>query len=94
MGHRHKVRQVISTFAFCEGWSLDDAIKKVMHTTDYPKDAQRDVEGVYKILERDPDRYSVGCSDGNNRGIFINEDLLKSLCQRYGIKLDDGVLTV
>jgi hypothetical protein len=65
-GNRHLVRQVIATYAFHEGWPLQDAVQKAMHTTDDPKKAERDVEGVYKVLERDSDRYSVGCGEGSH----------------------------
>lgn len=46
LGHRHQVRQVISIYAFHEGWSVEDTIQKVLHTTDEPKKAERDVEGI------------------------------------------------
>lgn len=62
LGHRHQVRQVLGIYAFHEGWDLKDTIQKVMHTTDDPKKAERDIEGIYKVLERDPERYSVGCN--------------------------------
>jgi len=65
LGNRHLVRQVISTYAFHEGWAVEDTIQKVMHTTDEPKKAESDVRGVYQVLERDPERYSVGCDEGS-----------------------------
>jgi hypothetical protein len=33
-------------------------------------------------------------SSGSARGIYINEELLNRLCQRYGIQTNSGVLTV
>jgi hypothetical protein len=70
MGARHTVRLVLATYFFHEGLSIEDAIKGVMHTTDDPKKAESDVRNIYKVLERDPERYSVGCTD---------ETLLRSL---------------
>ena len=75
LGHRHQVRQILSTFAFHEGWPFQDAIQKIMHTTDDPKKAERDVEGVYKVLERDPDRYSVGCGEGSDLRALVDEGI-------------------
>ncbi len=66
MGYRHQVRVNLGIFAFHEGWDLDDTIQKVMHTTDEPKKAERDIRGVYSTLLRDPERYSVGCGEGSS----------------------------
>jgi len=77
LGHRHLVRQIISTYAFHEGWTVEDTIQKVMHTTDDPKKAERDVRGVFQILERDPDRYSVGCDKGSNLRTLIDAGIAK-----------------
>jgi hypothetical protein len=33
-------------------------------------------------------------NSGDARGIYIDDDLLNRLCQRYGIKQDDGIITV
>ncbi len=84
LGHRHLVRQVISTYAFHEGLTVEDAIQKVMHTTDDPKKAENDVRGVYQVLERDPERYSVGCGDGSNLRSLVDAGITKcdeSKCQ-------------
>ena len=72
LGHRHQVRQVISTYAFHEGWAIEDTIQKVMHTTDDPKKAEIDVRGVYQVLERDPERYRVGCGEGSQLRALVD----------------------
>jgi hypothetical protein len=33
-------------------------------------------------------------NSGESRGIYIDADLLNRLCQRYGIKQRDGILTI
>jgi hypothetical protein len=84
LGHRHQARQVISTYAFHEGWTFEDTIQKVLHTTDDPKKAENDVRGVYQVLERDPERYRVGCGDGSNLRLLVDAGLAKcdeSKCQ-------------
>lgn len=65
-GYRHQVRQVLSIYAFNEGWSVEDTIQKAMHTTDEPKKAEADVRSVYKVLKNDPKKYSVGCGEGSH----------------------------
>jgi hypothetical protein len=92
MGNRHQVRQVISTYAFHEGWSIEDTIPKVMHTTDDPKKAERDVRGVYQVLERDPERYSVGCSDGSQLRNLVDASIAlcdEGNCQFKNPKVDN-----
>ena len=81
LGIRHLVRQIISTYAFHEGWEVEDTIHKVMHTTDDPKKAASDVRGVYQVLERDPERYSVGCGAGSH---------LRSLVDTGAAACDEG----
>jgi hypothetical protein len=66
LGHRHQVRQILATYAFHEGWAVEKTIQSVMHTTDDPKKAERDIKGVYNTLQRDPERYSVGCGEGSS----------------------------
>jgi hypothetical protein len=93
LGHRHQVRQVLSTYAFHEGWEVEDTIQKVMHTTDDPKKAQRDVEGIYKVLERDPERYSVGCSGDTMLRSLIDAGIAvcdEKNCQFKQPKADNG----
>jgi hypothetical protein len=75
LGHRHQIRQILSTYGFNEGWPLEDAIQKVIHTTDDPKKAERDVEGIYKVLERDPERYSVGCGEGSDLRALVDSGI-------------------
>jgi len=65
-GKRHLVRRVAATFLYKEGVSLEDAVKSLMHTGGNPKKVETDVRGIYRILERDPGRYSVGCKDGSS----------------------------
>ena len=72
LGHRHLVRQIISTHAFKEGRPVEETIGKVMHTTDEPRKAESDVRGVYKTLERDPERYSVGCGEGSHLRALVD----------------------
>ena len=43
-----------------------------MHTTDHPGKAESDVRGVYKTLERDPERYSVGCGEGSHLRALVD----------------------
>jgi hypothetical protein len=84
MGHRHQVRQVISTYAFHERWPLEDTIQKVMHTTDDPKKAENDVSGVYQVLGRDSERYSVGCGEGSQLRSLVDANIAtcdESSCQ-------------
>jgi len=95
LGHRHQVRQIISTFAFHEGWPLEETKQKVLHTTDDPKKAERDIEGVYKVLERDPERYSVGCGQGSHLRALIDGGLAtcdEKKCQfkQHGKEKDNG----
>lgn len=64
-GHRHTTRLVLGTFGFHEGWAEDDMVQKVAHFTEDPKKSEEDIRGVYKALEQDPEKYSVGCGDGS-----------------------------
>ena len=74
-GHRHLVRQIISTHFFKEGYPVEETIGKVMHTTDHPGKAESDVRGVYKTLERDPERYSVGCGEGSHLRTLVDDGI-------------------
>jgi hypothetical protein len=56
---------IVGTFAFNEGWDLDETIQKVAHFTDDPKKSDNDIKGIYSILQQDPNRYSVGCKEGS-----------------------------
>jgi hypothetical protein len=83
-GYRHLVRRVVATFFFHEGVSQEDVAKKLMHTGGNPKKVQTDVRGVYKILERDPGRYSVGCKDGSSLKSLVDKGVTtcdESKCQ-------------
>jgi hypothetical protein len=75
LGHRHQVRKVISTYAFHEGWPLEDTIQKVMHTTDDLRKAENDVRGVYQVLGRDSERYSVGCGEGSQLRSLVDANI-------------------
>ena len=93
LGHRHLVRQIISTHAFKEGRTIEDTIGKVMHTTDDPKKAESDVRGVYKTLERDPERYSVGCGEGSHLRALVDAGIAvcdEKTCQFKNKKVDQA----
>ena len=93
IGHRHLVRQIISTHAFKEGWTIEDTIGKVMHTTDDPKKAESDVRSVYKTLERDPGRYSVGCGDGSHLRALVDGGIAacdEKTCQFKNTQTENG----
>ena len=64
-GHRHTARLVLGTFGFHEGWTEDDMVQKVAHFTEDPKKSEEDIMGVYKALQSDPTKYSVGCDEGS-----------------------------
>jgi hypothetical protein len=84
LGHRHQVRQVLSTYAFNEGWPIEDTIQKVMHTTDDPKKAAADVRNIYKALKSDPKKYSVGCGEGSHLRNLVDDGITvcdKDNCQ-------------
>lgn len=70
MGIRHTDRQVLTIYAFHQGWPVEEAIQKMMHTTDDPQKTEQKIRNFYKTLERDPGRYRVGCK---------GETLLRSL---------------
>ena len=92
LGHRHQARQVISTYAFHEGWPVEDTIQKVMHTTDDPKKAENDVRGVYQVLERDPERYSVGCGEGSQLRALVDAGIAvcdEGNCQFKNPRVED-----
>lgn len=64
-GSRHLARNIVATFAHHEGWPVDEVIEKVQHFTDDPKKSENDIRRIYKILDYDPTRYSVGCGSGS-----------------------------
>jgi hypothetical protein len=66
IGYRHQVRLNLAIFGYNAGWTIEDTVSKVMHTTDHPRKAELDVGGVYEVLETDPNRYSVGCGEGSS----------------------------
>ena len=72
LGYRHQVRIIIGTYAFREGWSIEDTFKKIMHTTDDPKKAKADIKGIYNTLEHDPTRYSIGCKEGSSLRALVD----------------------
>jgi hypothetical protein len=84
LGHRHQVRLVLATFGFHEGWPLEDVIDKVMHLTDDQKKSEDDVRGVYNVLQRDLQRYTVGCGEGSALKSLVDNGITvcdKVLCQ-------------
>lgn len=64
-GSRHLARNIVATFAHQEDWPVDEVIEKVQHFTDDPKKSENDIRRIYKILDYDPTRYSVGCGSGS-----------------------------
>ena len=84
LGHRHQVRIVVATFGYHEGWALEDTIQKLKHLTDDPKKSEDDVRGVYEVLQRDFQRYNVGCGDGSNLKVLVDSGITfcdKDKCQ-------------
>ncbi len=83
-GHRHLARLVLSTFAYHEGWPVEDAVEKVKHFTEDPKKSEDDVRGVYKVLDEDPSKYTVGCGEGSNLKALVDAGVTvcnKDACQ-------------
>ena len=84
LGSRHQVRLVLATFGFHQGWPMEDVIEKVKHLTDDPKKSEDDIRGVYEVLQKDPQKYSVGCGDGSNLKSLVDGGITvcdKTLCQ-------------
>lgn len=84
LGHRHQVRLTVATFGFHEGWTAEDTIEKLKHVTDDQKKNENDIRGVYKVLERDPERYSVGCGEGSNLKALVDNGV--TVCDKAACK--------
>lgn len=80
LGYRHQVRLVVATFGFHEGWSADDVIDKVKHLTDDAKKSADDINGVYKSLHSDPNKYNVGCGEGSNIKSLVDSGI--TICKK------------
>ena len=83
-GYRHQVRLLVGTFGHNEGWPLEDAITRVQHFTEDPVKSEEDIRGVYKILDEDPQKYSVGCGEGSNLRALVEARVTvcdKDACQ-------------
>jgi hypothetical protein len=74
-GFRHAVRLILGTFAFRENWDLEEAVQKIMHTTSTPRKAQSDIKRIYRMLQRDPGRYSLGCKPGSRLRGLVDEGI-------------------
>ncbi|MDX9822648.1 MAG: hypothetical protein RBT20_11990, partial [Syntrophales bacterium] len=77
-------RLVLATFGFHEGWLVEDVIEKLKHLTDDQKKSEDDIRGVYEVLQRDPQRYNVGCGEGSNLKNLIDSGITgcdKTNCQ-------------
>ncbi len=84
LGKRHLTRNVVATFGHREGWPVEGAIEKVKHFTDDPKKSEDDVRGIYKVLDHDPSKYSVGCDEGSNLKALVDAGVTvcdKDKCQ-------------
>ena len=84
LGNRHQVRLVLATFGFHEGWSVEDVIDKVKHLTDDQNKSADDVRGVYEVLQKDPQRYNVGCGEGSSLKGLVDSGITvcdKTACQ-------------
>ena len=84
LGYRHQARLVIATFGYHEGWTADDVIEKVKNWTDDQKKSSADVRGVYEILQRDSEKYCVGCDEGSNLKALVDSGITicdKDKCQ-------------
>ena len=79
-GCRHLCRLVLGTFAFHEGWPVEDTIQRVRHFTEDPKKSEADIRGIYEALAKDPSRYSVGCGEGSNLRTLIDAGI--TLCDK------------
>ena len=87
-GYRHLCRLVLGTFAFQEGWPLEDTIQRVRHFTEDPKKSEADIRGIYEALAKDPSRYSVGCGEGSNLRTLIDVGITvcdKDQCQLMNV---------
>ena len=84
--YRHQTRCVLAIYAFNQGWSADETISKLMHTTDTPRKVEYDVRGVYDVLESDPHRYSVGCGEGSHLRSFVEAGVTRVLIKQSSLR--------
>ncbi len=73
-GFRHDARFILSIYLYKKGIFLNETINKLSHINS-DNNLEKDVTTIYKELDSNQNRYSVGCKDDSKLRQFLNEKL-------------------